>query len=511
VAVATAAAALPDGGSAAGPLTTPAGAPAPGAGELPTPTWSVSLPKGHASLRKGQEIDLRDCTFGPGETHWGGASGQYLVDRNAFYAIVFLPTNLPGGHFRFRGLYPHARWFSYESYDEGLASEGVVDDTAIYPDPGSTSPFFPGSHYGRGHHSYKVDIYSTPPAQRASPPPHNVLYMGYRENPTYGGLEHSPYSPVLYRIYVPDRTPQGNVPLPHLSWVVDDPNTNPFQTDAEVCNAMEPARAPNQSILEINEVLDQRVSQPILQPAERNVDIPTDDAPTNPPYVNVLRPATNGYQGAYFNSKTPYVYIRPYAQYGRFVVVHFKAPTFARVEEGVPLNGDEQTRYWSWCAAQFVSPVNVTQACLMDKQFRIDQDGYATLVVSPPDARPTIGGRPYADWLRWPGGGADLNMRQIDPNPRTYPQSPYFIPPMSQYDALDYLRGITFEQQIKDWMGPYYPSVKYCSTAQFQHDGCGFPAALPQPAARVTPRATLPRRRHPRTRRSKTKSHTHHR
>jgi hypothetical protein len=267
--------------------------------------------------------------------------------------------------------------------------------------------------------------------------------------------------------------------------VVDDPNTNPFQTGTEVCNAMEPARAPNQTILEINDVLDKRVSQPTLQPAERNIDIPTDEAPTNPPYVNILRPATNGYQGAYFNSKTPYVCIRPYAQYGRFVVVH-----------------------WSWCAAQFVSPVNVTQACLMDKQFHIDRNGYATLVVSPPDARPTIGGKPYADWLPWPGGGADLNMRQINPNPRTYPQSPYFIPPMSQYDGLDYLRGITFEQQIKAWMGPYYPTVKYCSTAQFQHDGCGFPAALPQPATGVTPYARHRGPRPRRTRRSKRRSHT---
>jgi len=452
----------------------------PGANQLPAPTWRAALPKSPADLRKGAEIDLRDCTYGPGETHWGGATGQYLVDRNAFYAVVFLPTDLPGGHFRFRGVYPHARWFSFESYDEGLASEGVVDDTAIDPDPGSATPFFTHDHYVRGHNRYTVDIYSTPPASRASPAPHNVLYMGYRENPYYGGVEHSPYSPVLYRVYVPKPPPQGGVPLPHLYWVVDNPGTNLFETDTEVCNAMEPARAPNQTILEINDVLDKRVSQPTLQPTERNVDIPTDEVPHDPPYVNILRPATNGYQGAYFNSKTPYIYIRPFAQYGRFVVVHFKAPTFARIEEGVPLTGNEQTRYWSWCAAQFVSPVNVTQACLMDKQFHI-HDGYATLVVSPPDQRPLINGKRYADWLPWPGGGADLNMRQIDPNPKTYPQSPYFLPVTSQYDALDYLRGVANEQEIQKWMGPYYPTVEYCSTVQFQKNGCGFPSALTQP------------------------------
>src|SRR6266446_10388285 len=87
-----------------------------------------------STLKKGDEIDVRDCTYGAGETHAGRYSGQYLVDRNAFYAIVFVPTDIPGGHFRFRGIYPHARWFSFESYNEGLASQGVVGDSEIDPD-----------------------------------------------------------------------------------------------------------------------------------------------------------------------------------------------------------------------------------------------------------------------------------------------------------------------------------------------------------------------------------------
>src|SRR5436190_20789033 len=41
-----------------------------------------------------------------------------------------------------------------------------------------------------------------------------------------------------------------------------------------------------------------------------------------------------------------------------------------RIEQGIPTTGREQTRYWSWCAGQFVSPVNVTQAYLMDNRGR---------------------------------------------------------------------------------------------------------------------------------------------
>ena len=69
-------------------------------------------------------------------------------------------------------------------------------------------------------------------------------------------------------------------------------------------------------------------------------------------------------------------------------------------------------------------------------------------------------------------------MRQIDPNPVTFHQSPYFIPPMSKYDGLDYLLDVPFEAKIKQWMGPYFPSVSYCTTLRFDTNGCGWPAAL---------------------------------
>src|SRR5438270_10609358 len=116
-----------------------------------------------SSLPKGAEIDVRSCTYGPDETHAGRYSGQYLVDRNAYYAIVFVPTDLPGGHFRFKGIYPRARWFSFESYNEALASQGVVDDSEIEPNPGYVNPLKPGQKYSENER-YTVDVRMTPPA-----------------------------------------------------------------------------------------------------------------------------------------------------------------------------------------------------------------------------------------------------------------------------------------------------------------------------------------------------------
>jgi hypothetical protein len=74
--------------------------------------------------------------------------------------------------------------------------------------------------------------------------------------------------------------------------------------------------------------------------------------------------------------------------------------------------------------------------------------------------------------MPWPGGGADINMRQIDPNPATYQQSPYFFPVTSENDGLDYVRGVLFEEQVRLWMGEYFPIVHYCTKETFEHNAC---------------------------------------
>jgi hypothetical protein len=434
-------------------------------GALPAAAGALS------PLPKGAEIPLRSCTYGPGETHNGRESGQYLVDRNAYYAIAFVPTDLPGGHFRFRGVYPRARWFSFESYDEDLASQGVIADTEIAPDPGSINPFYAGNKYKDNQH-YTVNVLMVPPSERAHPTPENTLYSGYRENPNYGDVETSAVDGLLYRVYAAPGTPEGNVPLPTLSWVVENPETNPFKEEAEVCAAMHTTAADQTTVLTLNQILAQRFSNPTLSPDEKDLNVPTDEVPRNPPYVDVIRPATNGYQGAYFNSKTPYIFFRPNGElYGNFVAVRFKAPTFADFPQK-PMTGNEQVRYWSWCDDQFVSPVNITIGCLRDDQFKLEPDGYATLVISEESQRPVVKGKPWQNWLPWPGGGADVVMRQIDPNPATFPQSPYFYPVLDEDDALDYLLGVLYEEQTKQWMGEYFPTVRFCTKEKFERSEC---------------------------------------
>jgi hypothetical protein len=432
-----------------------------------------------ASLGKGAEIDATSCAYGPGQLVQGHKTGQYLGDTEAFYALTMVPADMPGGHFRFHAQFPRARWFSYQAYDQTMATQGVVDDLNINPDPSSVNPFLPGQRYRRGHVSYAVDVRNVPPAQRQSPPPPNVLYAGYRMDPSTGGLIQTPSELILFTSELATGpAQQGGVPLPRLDWVVDDPRTNVLQTQAEVCAAMKVAAQPYAPVFQYNAILDKYVWTPIEEPTLTHADPPMvlDPVPQNPPDVSVFRPSSYGYSEPLFNEQEPYIFSGPSALFGRFIVIRFKAPTHPSVERGIPSTGNEQVQYWSWCAGQFESAINITTGCLPDTRAHVDRAGYVTLVVSPPDQRPVIDGKPYPDWLQWSGGGTALFLGEIDPNPRTFSPSPYFMPPTAATDvpyAADLIPGDAYEAQIKAQMGAYYPQVSYCTTQQFEQNRCG--------------------------------------
>lgn len=442
---------------------------------------SPALSKGpeiaSAALSKGSEIDASGCEYGPGQIVAGNKTGQYFGDPESFYALTFVPSGVPGGHFRFTGQYPKAAWFAFQSADvPTMGTQGVLDDVNVPPDPGSVNPYRPGQSYEPSKDSYTVDVRDVPPAQRQSPP--TVLYAGYRGDPRTGGLIHTPGELLLYAVEgATDRSLMGGAPLPKLYWVVDDPSTNLLTNTAEVCAAMQVAGQPLSTVFRVNKTLDQYIWSPIEEPTFKHVDIPDpfDPIPNPQPDVSVFRPSPNGYWLPLFNQQAAYVFSGPSALFGRFIVIRFKAPTFSRVEDGIPRTGTEQTQYWGWCATQGVSMIFITTGCLIDHQAHPDANGYVTLVVSPKDERPVIDGKPYADWLEWPGSGIFLFMDMFDSNPVTFPQSPYSMPQTSFKSVpymADWLPGTLFESQIKARMGDYYPHISYCTTAQFEDGTC---------------------------------------
>jgi hypothetical protein len=428
-----------------------------------------------AGVPAGTEIRAEGCGAWSRFTD-GRKTGFGFNDRNAYYIAQAFLTDLPGGHWRFRGTYPKARWISYQSYDHLTFSQDVLSGREIDPDqPGSRSPFAPGSGSDVGS-TYKVDLINKPPAQR-DPAAHNVLYGGYRSDPVYGGLIRAPQQSVIMRTYAaPDELDTlGGVPRPTISWVVDDPATNRFSSARDVCASLDLATTtyqPWNTIIEGLESINEPIVKPLLVPGAQWLQGIA--PPTNPPMLAALRPSTTGYSSLYYNDKTPYLGLMPQRLFGAVLVVRFKTPTYARIEDGATMNGNEQVKYWDWCSTQWGTPLNYTIACRRDEQFQVDEHGYATLALSLEQDRPlNPDGTPYADWLPMAGNMGMTVMRQIEPDAQAFPESPYFLPQIMLGPVALPVDVLVEQEQIKRHMKSYYPETRYCSTQQFERDRCG--------------------------------------
>lgn len=427
------------------------------------------------TLKAGDTIDVTACA-------WpifvdGRKSGFGFNDRNAYYAGTMFNTAVKGGHWRFEGEYPKARWMSFESYDHLLQSQAYITGDKIDADKGS-NPFAVGGSHRPGS-TYHVDLVNTPPAERDDDA-HNVLYGGWRMNKDYGGYMRTGIQSVLYRVYAaPDEIPtNGGVDVPRVSWVVDDPTENELTTSAEACQSIKSADTEYQpwtTIVKGLESINEPFIKPVVVPAAQYAQLQLD--PTNPPRVHVFRPSTNGYStpALWFNSATPYVALLTNKVVGPVLTVRFKVPTFARIEDGQKRTGNEQVSYWDWCSTQYLTPLNYTIACRRDEQFTVDKDGYATLVISTEDQRPVVNGKPYPDWIPMAGNGGISVMRMLDSSPKTFPNSAMFLPQNTVGDTdvpVDLAPGFIAGQQIKTQMGAYYPQATYCTKAAFEKDRC---------------------------------------
>jgi hypothetical protein len=428
-----------------------------------------------ATVPTGTEIQAKDCGAWSRFTD-GRKTGFGFNDRNAYYIAQAFLTDLPGGHWRFRGTYPKARWISFQSYDHLTFTEDVLSGSEIDAEGSSTtSPFAAGGHQDRGA-TYKVDLINKPPSQR-DPNAHNVLYGGFRGDSLYGDLQKAPQQSVIMRTYAaPDSLDTlGGVARPTISWVVDDPARNLFTSPADVCASLSLATAtyqPWNAIIEGLEAINEPVIKPLLVPAAQSLQGIA--PPTNPPMVAVFRPSSSGYSSLYFNDKTPYLGVMPQRLFGEVLAIRFKVPTYARIEDGATMTGSEQVKYWDWCSTQWGTPLNYTIACRRDEQFQVDDRGYATLALSLEKDRPTRpDGTPYADWLPMPGNLGMTVMRQLEPNAQTFPESPYFLPQTKLGPITLPLDLLVQQDQIKTQMKGYFPRMAYCSTQKFQSDHCG--------------------------------------
>jgi hypothetical protein len=347
-----------------------------------------------------------------------------------------------------RGIYPHARFFSFVVYDgkRPVDIAGHLYDAQITPDPGSgVNPFVQSGPEG----TYTITLSRTVPQSSG-----NVIKVG------------SDFAWVAMRIYVPsaDPTQSGEA----LSGRVRLPTIFLGNQQLDRCDP-------------IQKLDDVRVFLDVLFPPGFDLvgseGTPSTDrlwfaSPTNPPAA--LFP----------NPDNKYLAMLPGDHYqpGRIIVIHAKAAGTPFTYDGSPIWQPARgfptvdLRYWSLCNNNFALPLALVN-CTSDLTTELE-GGYYTVVISddllrPDWLQPNINWLPYGD-EQYP---KLFMLRNMLPSPN-FPYSvqyahdvagcsfdfnlPY-IPARNDVDAA----GQCAQTVMKD----YYPVAAWCDKSTFQSGG----------------------------------------
>src|SRR3954451_5338343 len=121
---------------------------------------------------------------------------------------------VPGTRIRITGRSPHARYMSFNVYDNAQRPLDALADVELVPDVGSANPFAAGASRAVSRRDYTAFVdFGAPPAAGAPRAP-NTMYTGVGQNgePNLAGS-------FIYRVYIPDRgrDETGGVGLPTVT------------------------------------------------------------------------------------------------------------------------------------------------------------------------------------------------------------------------------------------------------------------------------------------------------
>lgn len=377
-------------------------------------------------------------------------------DEGATYWVAAVPA-LPQTRLRIEGQFPHARYFSYNTYDALLRPTDVLTDYQLQPNEGSVNPFRDGGTPGGRYLAY-VEAGAAPETR-----PANTLYAGeMRAGPA---ALPNPAWVLFYRIYLAEGDRNGAVALPRLTLEAGGQET-PIALEA--CNPLPPEGVPGL----LNDFIRES-SEPGVLPL-----LPFPIAPDELRMVRFyglpetlrgllsnaigfdlpLQALTGADTGGGFLSNRDNAYVTTMAsrEQGTLYLLRARAPTAAVARPADAPLGAAQLRYWSLCTNEFVSQRYV--ACLYDAQVPLDEQGYFTLVVSDPAERPAnaVAENGIA-WLPWGAVYPDsvIIYRHMLP-------SPHFA---------QAVQNVPFGTPPVEVMGDYLPRTAYCDRATVESAG----------------------------------------
>jgi hypothetical protein len=354
---------------------------------------------------------------------------------------------VPGTRIRIDGIFPYARYTSWNVYDPLLRPFAKKSDFELQPDPGSSNPFLPGA--GRltpiSQRHYTLFI-TFDPADKPGP---NIIFVDPKKNPA--GV-------MTLRVYVPDagRDMTGGVGLPQVTWEpVSSSGPPPV---ASPCRTLEkPSSSVVTSAYATLPGPDTGPPWPGRSPpawrkfvnlCQSGADLLLDNAIGDHVPSGGPNPCTNFGSGGFLsNLDNAYVYAFITRGFGSLVVFHGLGPTFAATYPDAPaMPSGVQVRYWSFCQNDPIDQRYV--ACRRDDQVALNSSGDYTIVVSQPGSWPPAAARRcrgIASWIPWgPQPDGVMIYRQMLPAP-SFTQA---------------IANVSHGSEQRE-MGPYYPTGRY--------------------------------------------------
>jgi hypothetical protein len=359
---------------------------------------------------------------------------------------------VPGTRIRIDGIFPYARYTSWNVYDPALRPFAKKSDFELKPDPASANPFLPGASRDTPVTQRHYTLFITFSADDHPGP--NTIFVDPASHPT--GL-------FTLRVYVPDhgRDATGGVGLPQVTW--EPTSSSGLPSLVSPCQRIEKPTGATLTDLYAQMGVpsagppfpghDPPLWHKFVNLCQSGADLLTD----NPQLASVLsggpNPCTSFGNGGFLsNLDNAYVSAFTSRGFGPIVAFHGKAPTFASTYPHAPvMPSGVQLRYWSFCQNDPFDERYI--ACRRDDQVTVDHSGNFTIVVSQPGDWPTVARRSCrheASWIPW------------GPQPSGVVIYRHMLPDPSFAQAIQNISHGSEQQQ----MGPYYPAGRYFQSWQ---------------------------------------------
>jgi hypothetical protein len=382
-----------------------------------------------------------------------GSRNVAFPETNATYWGTIL-TQPVGTILTINGQFSTARYMSFQIYDgEGSFISGI-NDVSINPDPGQNNPYRGGIAQG----TYTVRVVFGRSFDKSAP---NTIWTSGQTNIS-----------IVYRVYHPtnpDDLTAGttNPVLPALSIGATTLTTCPPRPIITPVTSTVWGRLGN------NEFSGVKPSVPMAARIEPLWSF--SEASPFVPYPN----HDNDYMSAALSRdflKAPYNF--------DIVVMRFKLPTYANTQNGMPPYAPAQVRYASLCSNDPIS--TAVARCLPDNQLANVND-FVTVVISDPSKRPseTVLSQWGASWMPWGALGSldsvygTKGTLLTNANGVFYYDMVMYRQTMSDPSFAESITNVSKlpASQRKAAMGEYWPTIGYCTNAQFQSLGA---RCLPQ-------------------------------